>query len=228
MHPLLDEETLRLSSVVANCRMNRERRLIGTNSYSVDLKLDVIQKLMSFGSDGPVRWLDVCCGSAIALIQAVEHFQSDPDSPGLFVDGIDLVGHFVRHDLSPELSLRKTSFENWTPKHRYDLVTCVHGLHYIGDKLSAIRKMVNCLSERGTFVANVDLENFRFADGSSASAAILTLFREQGITFDKRSRLIERSDGRKMDSFAFSYLGADDNAGPNYTGQPAVNSHYDA
>jgi len=26
--------------------------------------------------------------------------------------------------------------------------------------------------------------------------------------------------------FPYSYIGADTNAGPNYTGQPAVDSHY--
>jgi len=31
---LLDEVTLRRSSVVANCAMNRERQLAGVNSYA--------------------------------------------------------------------------------------------------------------------------------------------------------------------------------------------------
>ena len=33
-------------------------------------------------------------------------------------------------------------------------------------------------------------------------------------------------EGRKITTLSYVYLGADDTAGPNYTGQPAVNSHY--
>lgn len=32
--------------------------------------------------------------------------------------------------------------------------------------------------------------------------------------------------GRRDVSLGYTYLGADDNAGPNYTNQPAVNSYY--
>jgi hypothetical protein len=41
-----------------------------------------------------------------------------------------------------------------------------------------------------------------------------------------RERLIV-CESRKDFTLNYQYLGADDAAGPNYTGQAAVNSHYD-
>ena len=62
----------------------------------------------------------------------------------------------------------------WQPARAFDLITCVHGLHYIGDKLA----------------------------------------------------LLARAAGWRVVSFPYDYLGADDRAGPGYTGQPAVHSYY--
>jgi hypothetical protein len=42
---LLDLRSLENSPTVANCRMNREREIRGTNSYAADLGFDVIQFL---------------------------------------------------------------------------------------------------------------------------------------------------------------------------------------
>src|SRR5579863_6412511 len=70
---LVDLRTLENSPTVANCRMNREREIRGTNSYAADLGFDAIQFLMERveGRDS-VAWLDLCCGTGRALIQAAE------------------------------------------------------------------------------------------------------------------------------------------------------------
>jgi len=224
----MDDEALRNSPVVANCAMNRERQLSGSNGYSFELKFDVAAWLESQLKVRSVRWLDVCCGTGTALIEAVRQF----DNPGLMnqlsIVGIDLAGHFLRHDL-PGLELKKTSIESWhpQPKSKFDLVTCIHGLHYIGDKLETIKKLVNCLSDEGVFWANIDLANLRFASGGPAGRVVLKRLREHGIEYDKDSRLIHCRGDRTIESFGFKYCGADDQAGPNYTGQPAVNSYYE-
>ena len=57
------------------------------------------------------------------------------------------------------------------------------------------------------------------------SAEIIATLRDAGLDYSQRRRLLS-GKGRRMLSFPLTYLGADDSAGPNYTGQPAVNSHY--
>jgi hypothetical protein len=65
-----DQELL-WSPVVANCRMNRERVIAGANSYARELKLDIVDFLTEKARQGiTVHWLDICCGSGKALLQA--------------------------------------------------------------------------------------------------------------------------------------------------------------
>lgn len=222
---MLDDETLRKSSIVANCAMNRQRQLVGSNGYAFELKFDIASWLSTQLEVRPIRWLDVCCGTGMALIDAVQLSETLGHSNQLSIVGIDLAGHFVGHNY-PQLELKKTSIESWDPQGGYDLVTCVHGLHYIGDKLAAVKKMVNCLTEDGLFFASIDLANLRFQDGRLAGRIAVNRLREHGIDYDKNNRLIRCSGGLSVESFNLKYCGADDQAGPNYTGQPAVNSYY--
>ena len=224
--PLLDQKSLYRSTVVANCRMNRERQLVGTNSYVFDLRFDIPAWLRSLDPAIQARWGDICCGTGTALIEAAGAMQICSQDVHLSIEGIDLAGHFAPNRFEPDLILQKTSVEDWTPAGEYDLVTCVHGLHYIGDKLGAIKKMVNCLSKRGMLIANVDLANFRFADGRKAGRTVAKQLREQGITYETRTRLLKCQGGRII-NFDLKYVGANDNAGPNYTGQSAVDSYYE-
>ncbi|MET8909579.1 hypothetical protein [Micromonospora sp. NPDC004551] len=48
--------------------------------------------------------------------------------------------------------------------------------------------------------------------------------REAGFTVDTRRRIARNGPGEV--SLPYTYLGADDRAGLNYTGQPAVSSSY--
>jgi hypothetical protein len=71
---LLDDDRLHTSSVVANCAMNRERQLTGVNSYARDLGFDPLELLTAAVADrDSASWLDLCCGTGRALIQAAEH-----------------------------------------------------------------------------------------------------------------------------------------------------------
>ena len=61
---LMGDEELERSAVVANCRMNRERNLFGSNGYDRELGFDPIIFLKSHTHrGGPIAWLDLCCGS---------------------------------------------------------------------------------------------------------------------------------------------------------------------
>ena len=83
--------------------------------------------------------------------------------------GVDLVGMFLRPDPGLTcLRLVEASLSTWRPDRTFDLITCVHGLHYVGDKLGLIARAASWLAEDGLFVANLDLANLKLADGEPA------------------------------------------------------------
>ncbi|MCY2994783.1 MAG: methyltransferase domain-containing protein [Planctomycetota bacterium] len=226
---LLDDDSLERSSVVANSRMNRERRAVGVNSYERELRVDPIVFLTDrVAKNGSAAWLDLCCGRGCALIDAANHFRGRCTPRQLTLHGVDLVSMF---DAVPDdvdfLQLESASLHGWTPSRKYDLITCVHGLHYIGDKLGLVERAVTWLSVDGTLVANLDLTNLRFTDGTPLRNTIVRRFRDCGLAYDGRRHVLS-CVGSSVVSLGFRYVGADDNAGPNYSGQEAVDSYYEA
>lgn len=226
---LLNAAALERSSVVANSLMNRERscRKAGGNSYQKELSFDIPEFLKTrLRSGKKASWLDICCGSGKALIEAANIFASQKLNSEVEITGVDLVSMFEPFDPKPDfLNLVEASIEKWQPDGEFDLITCVHGLHYIGDKLGLIRKAASWLKNDGVFLANLDLENFRFADGKSAGRTVAGFLRRHGFEYKSARRLIV-CHGKKEFKFKPEYLGADDQAGANYTGQSAVNSFY--
>lgn len=64
MHLLGDKE-LERSSIVANCRMDRERDLTGSNGYSQELGFDPLAFLRDRTGDGrETAWLDLSAARA--------------------------------------------------------------------------------------------------------------------------------------------------------------------
>lgn len=150
MNPdLLGDDELERSAIVANCRMNRERGLTGSNGYGVEIGLDPLDFLRQRLSSGHLAaWLDLCCGSGKALIEAAQIVHAE----GLVVEivGVDLVGMFQRPDPSLTcLRLVEASLSTWLADRPFDLITCVHGLHYVGDKLGLIARAASWLAEEG-------------------------------------------------------------------------------
>ena len=161
------------------------------------------------------------------MIEAARIAQAEGLGPRISIVGVDLVGMF----LTPEpgldgLRLVEASLRTWRPEGQFDLITCVHGLHYIGDKLGLIARAASWLAEDGLFLANLALENVKLADEPDPGRKLVAELRRAGLEYDPRRRLMA-CRGRKDLELPFRYLGADDRAGPNYTGQPAVDSHYD-
>lgn len=224
---LLGDDELERSAVVANCRMNRERGLVGSNGYAVEIGFDPLDLLRErVAAGGTSTWLDLCCGSGKALIEAARIVQEEGFAPNIEVVGVDLVRMFLRPDPGLTcLRLVEASLSTWHPGRRFDLITCVHGLHYVGDKLGLIARAASWLTNDGMFVASLDLHNLKLGDGKPAGRRVAPELRRSGLGYDPRKRLF-RCEGRKTMDLPFLYLGASDQAGPNYTGQPAVDSHY--
>jgi SAM-dependent methyltransferase len=223
---LLGDDALERSSVVANCQMNRQRTLTGSNGYTKELRLNPLDFLLS-RAGSRVRWLDLCCGEGKALVEAAKLIHERGLDDWFEVVGVDLVAPPTPPE--PEfacLRLIQAPLTQWQPTLRFDLVTCVHGLHYIGDKLGLIVRTASWLTDNGQFVANLDLGNIKRIDGRAASRTVTKELRKAGIEYDSRRKLVHCSC-RVEAQLPFRYCGANDQAGPNYTKQAAVDSYYE-
>jgi SAM-dependent methyltransferase len=229
---LLKDDALHASAVVANNAMNRERQLTGVNSYTRALGFNPLDWLTArIGGQGQdavsIGWLDLCCGTGRALLQAAEHLAAAGLSDRATLVGVDLVDFFdpiPRSDPVPQLVC--ASVTDWQPPRPFDLITCVHGLHYIGDKLGLLVRAAAWLTDTGMFVADLDLTSIRLTDGQPAGPRLTTALHRAGFTYDPRRHRVTRTGSSDVD-LPYRYLGADDRAGPNYTGQPAIHSIYE-
>lgn len=222
---LLQEKELIWSPVVANCNMNRKRNLSGVNSYEKDIGLDIIGFLKKrINENEKVNWMDLCCGEGKAVVQAGQLFRELKMESGIEIEGLDLTDHFIENN--SDVKLITNSTDNWMPYKKYDLITCVHGLHYVGNKLLAMEKIFNSLKTDGQFIGNVDLDNIKNEKGVSMKNDLMEILKEKQIDYNSRKRILI-CKGRRNVQFGFAYLGADDKAGKNYTGQEVVNSFYE-
>jgi SAM-dependent methyltransferase len=221
---LLGDDALERSAVVANCRMNRERNLTGSNGYAKELGFNPLDFLKSRLDAGRAAgWLDLCCGTGKALIEAARIV--DDEGLNIAIVGVDLVGLF--QPVKPEMTclrLIEASLSSWQAERPFDLITCVHGLHYVGDKFGLVARAASWLEEEGLFTASLDLHNIKLTDARTVRKLTVSL-RRSGLEYDGKRRLLACRGSKRL-TLPFQYIGSDDRAGPNYTGQPAVNSYY--
>lgn len=225
MPNLLPDHELERSSVVANCCMNRERSLIGSNGYAKELGMNPLEFLVEQATKhGSASWLDLCCGSGKALNEASEAVEREKFADRIQIVGVDLIGNETL-PTNDCLKFVTASLAHWQPERPFDLITCVHGLHYIGDKLGLIARAASWLTPSGQFIANLDLNNVQVQTDSNVARMLTKAFRHSGLLWNSRKKLLS-CQGQKRITWPFKYLGADDQAGPNYTGQAAVRSCY--
>ena len=231
MDGLLGDEALEASSVVANCAMNRERQLVGVNSYARELGFNPldwlrarVEQLLAVGGSGRVSWLDLCCGTGRPLVQAAEQLHLADLGDRADLVGVDLVDYFDPPPHPPTVRLVAVSVTELAPPHTFDLITCVHGLHYVGDKLGVLARAAGWLTDGGLLVADLDLGAVRLPDGPPVGRPLASALRVGGLTYDPRRRRVTCT-GRRRIALPCVYLGADERAGPNHTGQP-VHSYY--
>jgi len=227
MSSLKQSAELEQSSVVANAAMNRDRGFVGVNSYERDLAFELLDFLTArLQQNGVASWLDLCCGTGKALIETGEKLPPNADRREWKIVGVDLVNMFrpIPAGLSG-VEFHTASLHAWSPRESFDLITCVHGLHYIGDKLDLLRRAASWLKPDGLLLAHLDLANVCLAGPVKRSQMLGNQFKRAGLEYHRRLHLL-RCEGKREIDFPYEYVGADDQAGPNYSRQPAVNSHY--
>ncbi|MBO9564035.1 MAG: methyltransferase domain-containing protein [Niastella sp.] len=223
---LLTEQELIWSDVVANNRMNRKRKASGVNSYEKELRFKPETFLNSLlQQKGQVKWLDLCCGEGNALLQYARELYGKGFQEQATLKGIDLVDQFQP---IPEfvscVQFEVRSLIDWTAGDQYDLVTCVHGLHYAGDKIRVIQAALQAVADNGLLLANLDLNSIK-VEGDPLHKQLKGLFKANNIDYNGRLKLLVCKGPRNI-PVHLTYLGANDQAGPNYTGQDAVDSYY--
>ena len=207
----MNEDELERTSVVANCVMNRQRGLEGPNSYEKELGFSIRDYMSK--CDAP-SWLDLCCGEGRAL-------EAASGLGGFRLVGVDL----VERGRAQGVEWHTTSLRGFETAEKFDLVTCVHGLHYLGDKLGALEKISGWLKPEGEMYTHIDLSHLFISGKKSAARTILAEVRGASLEYSRSRHLIYGCPSRKLD-FGLSFEKADPAAGPNYTGQPAVGSYY--
>lgn len=208
--------------------MNRARNCSGSNGYERELGFDPTDFLLDRLADRPtVTWLDLGCGTGRALVQCATRLTTRVPAKRFRIFGLDLVDAFEPIPETVEnVELHIGALPGWETEERFDLVTCVHSLHYIGDKLAVLAAATRWLVPEGLFIANFASESLKSPGGKPLGRTVTASLRKNGFIWDGRRRRVSRT-GADSVVFPFRYLGADDTAGPNYTGQPAVDSYYE-
>jgi|SRR5579872_7216210 len=224
----LDELKLERSEVVAKSAITRESGQAVGSSYEKELGFDPAAFLRErLKERGEASWLDLCCGAAQALIDTAKGLRVEGMLGKVSLVGVDLIPmfHLVPADIK-FLRLEAASLSMWYANQSFDLITSVHGLHYIGDKLGVIQRVTRWVNPGGRFLAHLDYDNVCLKNGS-ARQQIGKDLADAGFEYDSNRHML-MCQGPQQFSLAYRYLGADDQAGPNYTGQPAVNSYYES
>lgn len=121
--------------------------------------------------------------------------------------GVDLVDAFDPAPApAPNLELICASVVSWAPTRTFDLLTCLHGLHYVGDKLAVLTRAAGWLSATGRLVVDLDLSSIMLPDGRPAGRRLAARLRAAGLTYDPRRRRISCT-GRRELHLPYRYLG---------------------
>ena len=117
---LLPDDALERSSVVANCQMNRQRTLTGSNGYAKELRMNPLDFLLRRNRP-TVRWLDLCCGEGKALVEAAQIIHEHGQDGRFEVVGVDLVAPPNPPEPRPScLRLIRASLTYWQPSAQFD------------------------------------------------------------------------------------------------------------
>ena len=224
---MLRADELLSSPVVANATMNRRRGFSGVNSYERDLRFSLTDFLAERVREREAAlWYDACCGEGRALVEAGNQFAASEWGRQVQIVGVDLVEMFTPEQ-TPNVTLTAADVAAFTLDRPADLITCVHGLHYLGDKLGFLQRAYAMLAPGGLLVAHLDMENLR-ASGAGASVwrqAVRHAARGD-VTLDFKGHVLRIVRTEMPLNFGITFQGATVSEQPNYTGITVIDSWY--
>jgi SAM-dependent methyltransferase len=227
--------------------MNRERGLHGVNSYTRELGFDALAWLMSCAeAHGQAAWLDVCCGEGRALSAAAQALRESHSPLNIHLAGVDLVAPGSYGARAPgslptpsignkgpakpsavQLEFIEADIDSYMPSGAFDLITCVHGLHYLADKLGFLERAYGWLTAGGILVGHLDPANVRsdtmprsFWPTASRHA------RHQGAEVGLKSHRLRIERNACVLDFGAEHVGAGPSETANYTGIAVIDSWY--
>ncbi len=228
---MLRPDELLSSPIVANSTMNRGRDLSGVNSYERDLRFSPTDFLADRVQErGHALWYDACCGQGRALIEAARQFQATDWGRPVRIVGVDLVETFTPEH-APHVTLIAADVAAFRLDHPHqvhaDLITCVHGLHYLGDKLGFLETAYAMLAPGGLLLTHLDPDNLR-AIGAGASVWRQAVRRaaKDGVALNFKGHVLRIVQTEAALDFGVTYQGATVSEQPNYTGITVIDSWY--
>ena len=220
---MLRPDELLSSPVVANAAMNRGRGLSGVNSYERDLRFSLTDFLAGRVQErGAALWYDACCGEGRALAEAGNQFTASEWGRQVQIVGVDLVEMFTPEQ-TPNVSLIAADVAAFTSEEPADLITCVHGLHYLGDKLGFLQHAYAMLAPGGLILAHLDPDNLRV---SGAGASVWRQAAKGGVMVDFKGHVLRVTRTEVALDFGLTFQGATVSERPNYTGITVIDSWY--
>jgi len=224
---MLNSSEILTSSVVANSTMNRGRGLAGVNSYERELRFDILKFLEErVRLRGRAVWYDACCGEGHALIAASQSIANLPWGANVRLVGVDLIDSFSSYN-SNSVKLQQGDVVTYQVDEGVDLVTCVHGLHYLGDKLGFLKNCYSMLAPSGMMLGQLDATNICI-EGEAAGVwtRLMRNVRASGVSLKlERHRLALEKSAADLD-FGVAFAGATVAEQPNYTGITVIDSWY--
>jgi SAM-dependent methyltransferase len=215
------------SDTVVNAKMNRDRGFSGVNSYERELNFDITAFLQErVHRNGNAAWYDACCGSGRALREAAARWAAEPWAAQVTRLGVDLWDDFPP---AGDGRVRFTAADvvGFHPPMPVDLITCVHGVHYLGDKLAFLENVYAHLRSGGVFVGHLDPANLRSAERPDLWPRLLRRLRNEGVVAALRSHHLRIEKTETPLQFGVRYRGAHTSAAPNFSGMVAVDSWYE-
>lgn len=226
---LLNDEALLASETVTNGAMNRGRALTGVNSYERELRMDIGAFLARRVEErGQALWYDACCGEGRALREAIALWADQSWASRVQILGVDLWDGFVPVSASGSVRFVAADVTTFDPDTEADLVTCVHGIHYLGDKLAFLERCYACLAPGGVFVGHLDSDSLRFAPDPAVStwANLLRRTRSGGAAAEYRKHVLRIEKNAATLRFGMLYAGASIAERPNFSGMIGIDSWY--
>ncbi|MCB9881883.1 MAG: class I SAM-dependent methyltransferase [Planctomycetes bacterium] len=208
----MKESEIHLGSKVyrINQSATHDRPLRGSYSYEEILGVDLVQVGMDIlhRKGGPVRVLDIGCGSGLALRQFEEAVDALGSRESFEFYGMGLNWYHRMH-IPPSHFIMGGLYHSHCEDEPFDLVMSVFTFHYVWHKLEGIERIHNdFLADEG--IALIHFPGFLASLPGSSKAACLDEVSGNEAFSRFLTELDARGDGPKLEYSIVSYCSGDD------------------